>query len=139
MLKERYEEYYFTGNYNCAECIIRAANDEYNFGLNDTAMRMMAAYGAGMQCGNTCGAVTACVAVLSLLYVEDRAHLSTDIRPVCTLFIRKVNAVYGSTLCKDIKPQTFKKEIRCQLTIEKVLACFEETVKEYEESRKNIF
>ena len=32
MLKERAKEYY-NQNYNCAETIVRAANDEYNLGL----------------------------------------------------------------------------------------------------------
>ena len=32
MLKDEIGKYYFDGNYNCAETIIRAGNDYYNLG-----------------------------------------------------------------------------------------------------------
>ena len=35
MLKDEIGKYYFDGNYNCAETIIRAGNDYYQLGLHD--------------------------------------------------------------------------------------------------------
>ena len=117
MLKDVYAKYYFEGNYNCAETIIRAANEYYELGLHDRDMIMVGAYGAGIQCGNTCGAVLSAAAVLSMKYVEAKAHESEDIRPVVMKLMRKFQAKYGSTLCKEIKPQSFKPEYRCRMTI----------------------
>ena len=105
MLKDVYQKYYFEQNYNCAETLLRAANDYYDLKLHDRDMIMVGAYGAGIQCGNTCGAVLAAASVLSMKYVEAKAHESEDIRPVVMKLMRKFNAKYGSTLCKDIKPQ----------------------------------
>ena len=102
MLKDHYEKYYFEQNYNCAETLIRAANDYYDLKLHDRDMVMLGAYGGGIQTGNTCGAILAAASVLSMKYVEQKAHESKDIGPVTTALIREFNKKYGSVLCKDI-------------------------------------
>ena len=135
MLKDLLPKYYFDQNYNCAETILRAANEYYDLGLHDKDMILVGAYGAGIQSGNTCGAVLSVVAVLSLKYVEAKAHESEDIRPVVQKMMRKFNEKYGSILCKDIKPQSFKPEYRCQMTIETSCDILEETIAEYEAER----
>lgn len=135
MLKDVYAKYYFEGNYNCAETIIRAANEYYELELHDRDMIMMGAYGAGIQCGNTCGAVLSAAAILSMKYVEAKAHESEDIKPVVMKLMRKFQAKYGSTLCKDIKPQSFKPEYRCRMTIEASCDILEETIAEFEAER----
>ena len=135
MLKDLLPKYYFDQNYNCAETILRAANEYYDLGLHDKDMILVGAYGAGIQSGNTCGAVLSVAAVLSLKYVEAKAHESEDIRPVVQKMMRKFNEKYGSILCKDIKPQSFKPEYRCQMTIETSCDILEETIAEYEAER----
>lgn len=132
MLKDHISDYYFNQNYNCAETIIHAANDYYDLKLHDKDMIMVGAYGAGIQTGNTCGAVLSAAAVLSLKYVEAKAHESQDIKPVVQKLMRKFMAKYGSTLCKDIKAQSFKPECRCQMTVETACDILEETINEYE-------
>lgn len=135
MLKDIYAKYYFEQNYNCAETILRAANEYYELNLHDRDMILVGAYGAGIQCGNTCGAVLAAAAVLSMKYVEAKAHESENIRPVVVKLMRKFNEKYGSVLCKDIKPQSFKPEVRCQLTIEAACDILEQTIAEFEAER----
>ena len=135
MLKDNYKKYYFEGNYNCAEAIIRAGNDYYDLGLLDRDMILLGGFGAGIQTGNTCGAVLAGVSILSMKYIEAKAHESTDIKPVTRMLIQRFNGRYGSVLCKDIKPQSFKPEIRCQNTIETACDIIEEVIEEYESKR----
>lgn len=136
MLKDLIGKYYFDQNYNCAETILRAANEYYNLELNDRDMILVGAFGAGVQCGNTCGAILSGASVLSMKYVEKKAHESSDIKPVVTLLIRKFNEKYQSTLCKDIKPQSFKPEYRCLKTVETACDILEEVIEEYE-AKKN--
>lgn len=133
MLKDYITKYYFEQNYNCAETIIRAANEYYDLKLHDRDMIMVGAYGGGIQSGNTCGAVLSAVSVLSLKYVEAKAHESEDIRPVVQKLLRKFNDKYASILCKDIKPQSFDPEYRCKMTVEVACDILEETIREYEE------
>lgn len=132
MLKDCIGKYYLDGNYNCAETILRAANDYYGLELHDRDMIMVGAYGAGIQTGSTCGAVLGAVAVLSMKYIEAKAHESEDIKPVVQKLMGKFNEKFGSTLCKDIKAQVFTQEIRCRKTIEIACDILEETISEYE-------
>ena len=37
MLRETAAKYYLEGDYNCAESVLLAANDEYGFGQEDRA------------------------------------------------------------------------------------------------------
>jgi len=137
MLKDLLPKYYFDQNYNCAESILRAGNEYYNLGLHDRDMIVVGAYGAGIQSGNTCGAVLSGASILSMKYIEAKAHESEDIRPVVQKLLRKFNEKYGSVLCKDIKPQSFKPEYRCQKTIEAACDMLEETIAEYDASNKS--
>lgn len=134
MLKDVFRKYYLEENYNCAESVLRAGNEYYELGLHDRDMIMVASYGAGIMTGNTCGAVLGAAAVLSMKYVEAKAHDSEDIRPVTVKLIRKFNEKYGSVQCRDIKPQSFTKEERCLLTIENACIILEEVINEFENS-----
>lgn len=137
MLKDEIGKYYFDGNYNCAETILRAGNDYYQLGLHDNDMKLVGAFGAGIQCGNTCGAILSGASILSMKYIEAKAHESSDIRPVTMKLIKKFTEKYGSTLCKDIKPQSFKPEYRCLKTVEAACDFIEETIAEYEAEKNS--
>ena len=132
MLKDVYEKYYYDGNYNCAETMIRAGNEYYDLGLGDRDMIAFGGFGAGIQTGNTCGAILSAVSVLSMKYIEKKAHESENIKPVTTALIREFNKRYGSILCKDIKPQSFKPDIRCKATIETACDILERVILEYD-------
>lgn len=132
MLKDEIGKYYFEGNYNCAETIIRAGNDYYQLGLHDEDMKMMGVFGAGIQTGNTCGAILSAASILSMKYVEKKAHESEDIRPVTVLLMKKFQEKYGSHLCKDIKAQSFKPEYRCLKTVETACDILEQVIAEYD-------
>jgi C_GCAxxG_C_C family probable redox protein len=131
MLKDYFEKCYYDQNYNCAETIIRAANEYYDLKLHDRDMIMLGGYGGGIQTGNTCGAILAAVSVLSMKYIEQKAHESRDIRPVTTALIREFNKKYGSILCKDIKPQSFDPQYGCKKTIEAACDILEEVIADY--------
>ena len=137
-LKDLYSKYYYDQNYNCAETMIRAGNEYYELGLHDRDMIAFGGFGAGIQTGNTCGAILSAVSILSMRYVEKKAHESTDIRPVTTALIRKFNERYGSVLCKDIKPQSFQPDIRCKHTIEAACDILEQVIEEYDSQERSM-
>ena len=125
---------YSSQDYNCAESIIRAANEYYNLGLHEKDMIMQAGFGGGIQTASTCGALLSAVSVLSLKYVETRAHQSKDLQPVVFLLTKKFKERYGSTFCKDVKPQSFNKTVRCLNTVTTACDILEETLAEYQAS-----
>ena len=65
-------------------------------------------------------------------YVEKKAHESKDIKPITTALIREFNNRYGSVLCKDIKPQSFKQDTRCMPTVEAACEILEQVLNGYE-------
>ena len=134
MLKDLYEKYYYNMNYNCAETIIRAGNEYYDLRLHDRDMIAFGGFGAGIQTGNTCGAILSAVSVLSMKYIEEKAHESKDIKPITAALIREFNNRYGSVLCKDIKPQSFNPDIRCKATIETACDILEQVISDYDKA-----
>lgn len=136
MLKDLVGKYYLDQNYNCAESVLRAGNEYYDLGLHDRDMIVVAAYGGGIQSGNTCGAVLAGAGILSMKYVEQKSHDSKDIKPVVLKLIQQFNKTYGSVLCKDIKLQSFKPEYRCQRTVETACDILEAVIADYEREKK---
>ena len=63
MLRKIANDFYMNQNYNCGECILRAANKAYDLGLDERALKLASGFGAGMGCGNTCGALSAAMSV----------------------------------------------------------------------------
>lgn len=120
MLKERATQYYQQG-YNCAETIIRAANDEYQLGLTEDAMRLCAGFGGGMGCGKACGALCGGISVLSAKLVETKAHDCPELRAQCTKLVAAFNRILGNTECKNLKLKYHDPETRCLNTI--LLGC----------------
>ena len=118
-------------NYNCAETIIRAGNEYYDLGLHDRDMIAFGGFGGGIQTGNTCGAILSAVSVLSMKYIEKNAHESRDIKPVTTALLKEFDNRFGSILCKDIKPQSFKPDVRCMTTIETACDILEQVIDSY--------
>lgn len=135
MLKEFLGKYYFDGNYNCAESLLRAANEYYGLELHDRDMILVGGFGAGMQCGNTCGALLAAVSVLSMMYIEKKAHESADIKPIVSELVESFTKEYSSSLCVDVKPQCFVPEKRCLKTVEFACDALEKAIADFEASK----
>ena len=135
MLKDLYEKYYFTQNYNCAETMIRAANEYYGLGLHEKEMKAYGGFGGGIQSGNTCGAVLSAVSVLSLKVIEKKAHDSANIKPVVNMLIGEYKKKYGSIMCKDIKNVCFLPEVRCRATLETSCDILESVIAEFDKKR----
>ena len=49
MNNHKLRRYYLEKDYNCAETILRAANEEYHLGLNEDSFRLVSGFGGGME------------------------------------------------------------------------------------------
>lgn len=47
MLREIANDFYMNQNYNCGECILRAANKAYDLGLDERGLKLASGFGAG--------------------------------------------------------------------------------------------
>ncbi len=137
MLKEIALTYYNQG-YNCAETIVLAANDAYHLNLDAASIRLFAAFGGGLQCGDLCGCLTAAAGVLSALYVPTKAHDVKELRSYTQLLVREFERQMGARKCSDIKPKLYKNEIRCKDTVLYGAQALENTIQKIETLRKDI-
>ncbi len=48
MLRKIANDFYMNQNYNCGECILRAANKAYDLGLDERALKLASGFGTGM-------------------------------------------------------------------------------------------
>ena len=117
MLQERAKQYY-DQDYNCAETILRAANDEYQLGLDEAALRLAAGFGGGMGCGQTCGALCGGVCAISAALVENRAHVTPELRAKTTKLVAAFRRILGDTQCKILVQKYKTPETRCWKTVE---------------------
>ncbi len=122
-------EYYLDQNYNCAESILRSANDRLDLGLDEKALKLVAGCGGGFGCGGTCGTLCASEAVLSLLFVDQKAHETEGLREKCIEFYRRFESQWGSVNCSVIKAMNNRDDgSRCFITLEACEALLNELI-----------
>lgn len=92
--------------YNCAEKILCGSNIVYDLGLDPEVLRMSAGFGGGMGIGSACGASTAAVMVISLMFSRDSGSKDLRLKQLVDLFIEKFKASLkiDSIDCNEISP-----------------------------------
>ena len=131
MMREKTHDLYMNLNYNCGECILRAANEAYGFGLDEKALKLASGFGAGMGCGDTCGCLSAAMSILSLLYCGDKAHETEGFKELCAEFVAEFTKELGSTNCNELKAKyryPDGDDRRCVITIEKAAEFMEKFI-----------
>lgn len=118
MTKDRVYHYYIEKDFNCAESALRAASDEYGLNLDDNALRLISAFGAGMGCMRVCGALSATLAALGHIKVDGRAHATEGFADLCGRYVERFERELGSTSCVELMNQYRSEEQRCLKTVE---------------------
>ena len=128
-----YVKKYYSKEYdlNCAETIIYAANESYNLNLDKKALKSMAAFGGGMGIGDVCGAITGALAVLGIIFVEDRAHESAKIKELSTEFFNRFKSILQEKNCIELKEKYANNEERCSKIVYTAADVLEELIKDY--------
>ncbi len=130
MIIENTKNYYLNHDRNCAEAVSMAANDAYNLGLDEKALKLLAGYGGGFGCGSVCGALAGAVAIISLLSCGEKAHTTPGFRDQIGEFMARYEAEMGGTLCKELKPKYVTEEGRCVNTCIKTAELLDAFLKE---------
>jgi C_GCAxxG_C_C family probable redox protein len=112
------DDYMLKNDYNCAETMLHAANEAYDLGLSEEAMRAASAFGGGMGREDACGAMTGALMALGCMRSRDWAHKDERLGELRDEFVRKFESRFGSLDCAAIK-QTHRSETRgCQAVVE---------------------
>lgn len=120
MLKERATEYYTKG-FNCAETVIRAANDEYHLGLSEESLKLCGGFGGGMGCGQACGALCGGISAISAQLIETCAHETPELRGKCAELVAAFRRILGDTQCKNLMLKYKDPNSKCLKTV--LLSC----------------
>ena len=121
MLRDIALKYYLEQDYNCAESILRAANDKYSLGLSEETFHALGGFGGGCCSGRLCGACAAGVAAISAKYIKTRLHADETAKERVSLFMTDYIKSMGSDLCDELKKKYYDEKLesgRCRRTVE---------------------
>lgn len=116
-MEDRVYDYFINRDYNCAETILRVANDEYGLGLQEQDFKLVSAFGGGLGCEKTCGALCGALAAIGYLKVTERAHATENFKELCSGFVQKFEDELGSIDCDALKLKYRNEETRCLKTV----------------------
>jgi len=117
MLCDRVRDLYLSQDYNCAETILRAANDEYDLGIDEKDLCLLSCFGAGMYREDVCGAYSAGLAVLGKILVKTRAHDTSGLARICSTYSSVFKEKLDSFNCAELKALYKTREERCFKTV----------------------
>ena len=113
---------------NCAEMILYGANEVYELGLDQGNLRIAAGFGGGMGIESVCGAFTGTVMVLSMLFVQTKAHDSEIYELIQEELCSAYQEEMGDIYCKPLKDKYYSEEYKCYETILKGAEILDEIV-----------
>ncbi|SEF71271.1 C_GCAxxG_C_C family probable redox protein [Caloramator fervidus] len=108
--------------YNCAEAIIKSANEKFNLNI---PIKLGSALGTGMAVGSTCGAITAAAVVLGHIKGRNSASEKNLARSPMKELMKMICENYGTDKCLDLK----KNGISCSEIIDFVDKKLEDLIK----------
>ena len=130
---EKVKEYYLGKNFNCAESVLRAANDEYQLGLDEKALVTAGGFGGGMGAGSSCGALCGAIQALGAkMLTKGRAADCPGFRAKCAGYYKAFEEALGSSECRNLGPKYKNGEIRCYAVVEKAYELLKTAMEESE-------
>ncbi len=123
-------EYYSKEDMNCAESLIRAANDTLNLNISTEDIKMAGGFGGGMFVDSACGAVCGSVMAIAKIYNTTQAHKCPDLKINIRRLMSNIDNELHSHTCLELKPIFYTKEEKCLQTVTKIAEILEKTLKE---------
>ena len=125
-------ELFLEKDYNCAESVLRWADERYGLHVAPEDLRLVSGFGAGLGCGENCGALLGALAALSKALVTDRAHATPGFRGACGDLAARFRADLGSIECAELKERYRRPDERCLFVVERAAAVLDAYMQELE-------
>ena len=113
----------FLAGIDCSQVVTGAFAEQA--GLDKETMRKMAAcFGGGMQCGETCGAVTGALMVLGLKYghfIDGDQEQKSRMSQAVSEFKAEIGKKYPSCMCRELLGHDISKPGEMEKVLEKGL------------------
>ena len=120
-------------HYNCAQSILYGANDYYNMGLNEKALKIIIPFGGGMCMGNTCGMLTGGIAAIGALFAEDMPTQNLKMKEITQYWIERFESEFKNSNCSFIKANKPENEENCSNLILKAADILERVIEKYKD------
>lgn len=134
MLIERVRKYYDTEyDLNCAECLMVAANEEYDLDISKDALRTSAVMGGGFGIGSICGAATGALSIIGIMFTRERGHESPHVKMMSVEFLSNFQERMNSLNCQLLIPMHRTEECRCLTIVETAAVVLDEIVNKYKD------
>ena len=117
-IAEKSKKYFLHEDMNCAESLLRAANDEYSLNLDEHSLKLSGGFGGGLYVGATCGAICGAVMALSRLYNAERAHTSPILKEKTQEFMNKFEQEFEFFDCGVLKDRHYEEGSKCARLVE---------------------
>ena len=130
MNKESASQVYLAQDFNCAESVLRMANEDLKLGIPEKGLKLVGGYGGGFGCGMTCGALCGAMAAISAAKIELRAHEDPNFKAVCSEFVKRFQNELGGVLCDDLKPRYQQEGKRCLAVVERAVDLVEAYIRQ---------
>ncbi len=130
MIRDYIDHYYFEGDYNCAETMLRACGEAWNIAISEDLNKAMGGFGGGLYSGLVCGAITGGVAAMAQLYVDRRGHTSPVMKEKTQRFTGLVKERMGDCNCTPLKEKFWSEGERCHKTVVLIADILDEVVGE---------
>ena len=127
-------EIFLEQDYNCAEAVLRWADERYGLNIAPEDFALVSGFGGGLGCGETCGALLGALAALSRARVEGRAHATPSSREECAELVRRFRTDLGSLRCEELKERYRRPDVRCLYVVERAAAVLDEYMRFLEET-----
>ena len=113
MLRDFVKKYYLEQRCNCAESVLRAANEAYHLGLSERDFALFSGFGGGMGCGGVCGALSGSLAALGVIYPTTKLAQPDGIKKDNARLVAEFTQALSAVNCDDIQPKHFTEAFRC--------------------------
>ena len=90
-------DYYRSGEYNCSQCILKAAKEIYDINITDEQIKSCSAVNNGFGTGGMCCVLIAAMMVFGMLFEEDVA------RKLRLCLLSEFHSKYGNINCGRMK------------------------------------
>lgn len=113
MTRDRVYDYFINKDFNCAESILHALDDQYRLGISPDGYKLVGGFGGGMGCGKACGALCGGCSGLSYLLIQERAHATPELKERVAEFAQRFVEAFGSDACEELAKTYKKEDTRC--------------------------
>jgi C_GCAxxG_C_C family probable redox protein len=105
--------YMAKNDFNCAETMLGAANEAFELGLDERALKVACPFGGGMGVERACGALTGALMALGVRFAVDRIHRDPRMTAIRDEFVTAFTERFGSTECAFIRERFEDPENGC--------------------------